>query len=112
MTACPCGRAPRCYKSYTWCPPGPEGPRTGMSAAESDDLENLACGRPVPGHFGACANPECAHALLRHDRPRGTSPRPGAPCKIPGCRCPGLARHTLTRLDLIQSPPLPAEEAS
>ncbi len=102
MSRCQCFRAEYCYKAYIWCETGPEHTRTGMSLAEGTDIEALSKGRPIPGHLGACANVECSHALLRHERPSGTSPRAGAKCKIPGCPCPGLRHHEITRHSLRQ----------
>jgi len=103
---CRCFRAPWCYKSYTWCEPGPERTRTGMSAAEGADIEALSKGRALPGHLHACANTECAHAKLWHERPSGTSARPGARCEVAGCPCPGWKPHEITRHSLVRQDPV------
>lgn len=102
---CRCFRAPWCYKAYTWCEPGPEHTRTGMSLAEGTDIQALSVGRPIPGHLGACAHVECSHGILWHERPSGTSARPGAKCERPGCPCPGLLAHEITRHGLRSQDP-------
>jgi hypothetical protein len=52
-----------------------------MTAAEGRAGDILSYGHPVPGHPGACADPDCWHGLLWHER------YGARPCTIPGCEC-------------------------